>query len=82
MGVAYVIEGSALGGAVLARLALRELSIGPFDGAAFFSPEPGLAARWRAITAVIDAVGAREGSAGIVHSAQTTLRLFDRWLAR
>lgn len=81
-GVAYVVEGSALGGAVLARLARTRLGITAETGAAFFTPRPGLAGRWRSTTAALEAVGQREGAAGIIAGAMGALVLIDQWFAR
>lgn len=81
-GVVYVIEGSALGGAVLARMARDELGIDAASGGAFFGAERGLAGRWRATTAVIDATGRRAGPDAIVASAIATFAWIDDWMSR
>lgn len=50
LGVAYVIEGSALGGALIGSLVRRRLGL----TSAFFAGGPGIASRWRAFGEVVE----------------------------
>ena len=50
LGVAYVIEGSALGGALIGSLVRRRLGL----TSSFFAGGPGLAPRWRAFGEVVE----------------------------
>ena len=62
-GALYVVEGSALGGAVLGRRARAALGVTPLGGAAFFSGAGSPAPRWRAVCSVLDERLAGDGGA-------------------
>lgn len=64
LGQLYVLEGSALGGAIIARQA--RLRLGPQVPVAFFSSagRSQLGADWRALQAALDRFGANAGPAG------------------
>lgn len=82
VGSLYVIEGSALGGAVLARLAERRLGFTALHGAAFFSGDAGPAtdARWELVLAAVDAHADAGRLPAVVSGAQQTFDVLDAWL--
>ena len=81
LGGAWVIEGSALGGGVLARRLDAVLAPGEPGGRAFFTPDPQQPARWRACCAAVEACGADpEGLAQMQHAARDTFAAFEIWL--
>lgn len=82
VGSLYVIEGSALGGAVLARLAERRLGLTAGHGASFFNGDAGPAteARWERVLAAVDAQSDAGHLAGVVDGAQQTFDVLDAWL--
>lgn len=82
VGAIYVIEGSALGGAVLARLARRELAVGPATGAAFLSGDADLSARWRLVVETISETGDAHGVDGLIAGACETFDAMEAWLCR
>ncbi|MDA0178722.1 biliverdin-producing heme oxygenase [Solirubrobacter phytolaccae] len=71
LGVAYVIEGSALGGALIGTLVRRNLGI----DSAFFAGGPGLAPRWRAFGEVVERHAPVSTTAAIA-----TFEEMERWL--
>lgn len=79
-GVAYVVEGSALGGLLLGRLAREQLQLGPQHGASFFALGSGEAHRWRQVKAALeqDAAGARLAPAAA--AAAATFEELERWM--
>lgn len=81
-GVLYVIEGSALGGAVLARHAGRHLAVGPANGGAFFSGDAALGGRWRTVVAALEATAASTHTEPIVAGAQDAFACMEAWLCR
>lgn len=82
VGALYVVEGSALGGAVLARLAGRRLELAQDTGTAFLSGSAGLSARWKAMVATIDRTAEHHGVEGIIDGAQRTFDAMETWLCR
>lgn len=84
VGTAYVIEGSALGGAVLARLADRRLGLTAEHGASFFHGDAGPATdlRWQRVLAAIDAEAELDRLPGVIAGAIRTFDVLDAWLAR
>ena len=82
LGSLYVIEGSALGGQVIAR-ALAQTSWAPSGGLRYFNPggaETG--ARWRAFKAVLDRVADPEDWPGVIIGATATFDTLRGWLTR
>lgn len=73
LGVAYVIEGSALGGALIGSLVRRRLGL----DSAFFAGGPGIAPRWRAFGEVVERHAPVSTSAAIA-----TFEDMERWLCR
>lgn len=71
LGVAYVIEGSALGGALIGSLVRRRLGL----SSAFFAGGPGLAPRWRAFGDVVERHAPVSTTAAIA-----TFEDMERWL--
>ncbi|MDQ8045099.1 MAG: biliverdin-producing heme oxygenase [Solirubrobacteraceae bacterium] len=68
-GLVYGVEGSALGGAVLARMARKRLGLEAATGASFFTGDAGdLGPRWKRVAAAID----RHDAAGVVAGAVAT----------
>jgi heme oxygenase len=79
-GCLYVLEGSRLGGAIVARELQRSLGVGS-NGAAFFLGDgEGVARRFKRVLAWLDEV-AHAGAAAdeIVASACETFRTLSRW---
>jgi heme oxygenase len=73
MGVAYVLEGATLGGAVIARNV--EATLGPDTPMRYlrvYGDE--LGAMWRTFCGALEAFAAREGHAQVVASASATFR--------
>lgn len=62
LGALYVLEGSRLGGAIIAR-ELRALNLTPEHGAAYFAPDPQLSGRWKAFCVALEAQVAGEQEA-------------------
>lgn len=57
-GSMYVLEGAALGGRVISRIAHDALGFGPTNGAAYFNGQSDTAARWHGFCALLaDRVG-------------------------
>ena len=79
-GCLYVLEGSRLGGAIVARELERSLGLGS-DGAAFFRGDGAdLARRFKRVLAWLDEVaGAGATADEIVASACETFRTLSRW---
>jgi heme oxygenase len=81
LGALYVVEGSALGGARIAR-ALAPL-LAPFDGAGcrFFSNDGGERRRWPELLADIEALHTRpEREQAAVDAAVETFQKFEDWM--
>jgi heme oxygenase len=83
-GTLYVVEGSALGGAVLGRQARAELDVTPLSGAAFFSGAGSPAPRWRAVCAVLDDRLGDDDDARVVAvgGALAAFAAFEEWACR
>jgi heme oxygenase len=73
LGVAYVIEGSALGGALIGTLVRRRLGL----TSAFFAGGPGLAPRWREFGEIVERHAPLSTNAAIA-----TFEDMERWLCR
>lgn len=82
-GVLYVVEGSALGGAVLGRQARAALGVTPSCGAAFFSGAGSPAPRWRSVCALLDArLQDERDVAAAVDGALEAFVAFEEWTCR
>lgn len=83
IGALYVIEGSALGGAVLGRMADRQLGLTSTTGAGFFAADADLSQRWKLITTTLEHQGTLDGSStAIVAGAADTFDCLEAWLCR
>jgi len=81
LGCAWVIEGSALGGRVIAKLLNRYLGIGQENGGAFFAPNPRQQARWSACCEAVETCGRHTAArAAMQKAAETTMRAFACWM--
>lgn len=77
-GLLYVLEGSVLGGQVIARQLQRRLAIGPASGAGFFAP-PGAGARWRSFRALLEASALP--ATDVAGAANAAFARLDEWMA-
>ncbi len=80
LGVAYVLEGSTLGGRVLARHFAQTLGIGPATGGRYFEGYgERTGERWRAF---VDVLARCEGAQAptVVDAAVATFSTFEAWL--
>ncbi len=84
LGVAYVLEGSALGGQVVARVVRDRLGLGADSGVAFFSSRGRhVGVEWRAFGHACDAyLEAHGGGDRGVEGAEATFAAMHRWLAQ
>ena len=81
LGAVYVIEGSSLGGVVLAKMVETRLGIGE-GGAAFLAGDGrDTARRWRAAVAALDASVPPAAADEVVASARATYARMQDWLA-
>lgn len=80
-GVIYTVEGSALGGILLARLASEHLGIGQENGAAFFTAGASDPHRWPAVKAALrrDCTGERVAAAAT--AAGATFAQLAEWFS-
>jgi heme oxygenase len=82
LGCAWVAEGSALGGRVLAAGLHEDLGITKTAGAAFFTPLQSQAERWLACCAAVEACGASQHRLGLMlAAAEATFAGFAAWMA-
>ncbi len=81
LGCAWVVEGSALGGRVMARHAADLTSRLLLPASAFFAPDPDQPSRWRACCAALDACAADPvRQAAMLQTATATFAAFEIWL--
>jgi heme oxygenase len=81
LGSMYVVEGSTLGGAIIAREAERRLGLTPEAGCAYFrSYGRETAAMWKSFGAVLLEASSPEADDVIVASAQKTFDIMHDWL--
>lgn len=80
LGAAYVLEGSALGGALIGKALRRSLGAGIADRLLFHAAADGLAGRWRDFLSVLDREA--EDAEGAIAAARTTFRAVTIWLER
>jgi heme oxygenase len=82
LGCAWVVEGSALGGRVLARGLGTILGANTEAGGSFFLPAPGQPERWRRCCAAVESCGAEPARcAAMVDAAAGIFGVFETWLA-
>ena len=81
LGSMYVVEGSTLGGAIIAKEVERNLGFGRDSGCAYFrSYGRDTAAMWKSFGAVLLAASSPETDDLIVASAQDTFTVMHDWL--
>lgn len=82
LGLLYVVEGSALGGEILARLAAKRLGLSQAAGASFFAGDPvDGAQRWSGVLATIELTGAAGELRAVISGACQAFDCLDAWLA-
>lgn len=83
LGVAYVIVGSALGGAFVLRHVAAALPEAAHAVRALrpYGDGPATAARWRALAATLEGAGATLGAAELVRGAVDTFSALHAWFA-
>jgi len=85
IGALYVVEGSGLGGRIIARHVQASLGVMPGSGGSFYGGLSADAARerWRAFCGVLDALGGGpECGAVIAGAARATFRCLECWMRR
>ncbi len=80
-GVVYVVEGSALGGMLLAKLARHQLGLDASNGAGFFASGAAAGTRWRAVKAELAAPVHVPWAAAATAAAAATFAALDAWMA-
>ncbi|MEE1656717.1 biliverdin-producing heme oxygenase [Microvirga sp. CF3062] len=81
LGSMYVVEGSTLGGAIIAREVQRRLGLDAETGCAYFrSYGRNIAAMWKSFGAVLLEASSPEADDVIVESAQKTFTVMHDWL--
>ena len=81
LGSMYVIEGSTLGGAVIAQAVERNLGLSAGTGCAYFRSYGRETARmWKSFGAVLLAASSPETDDLIVGAAKTTFAVMQDWL--
>lgn len=81
LGAMYVIEGSTLGGTIIARHIARNLGLSPGSGCSFFrcyGDETG--PMWKRFGTRLEALSAPDDASTIVASANRTFALLQDWL--
>lgn len=80
-GAMYVLEGSTLGGAVIARLLERRLGLTPETGASYMRAYgPAVGPMWQAFRERVRAASAPTTDAAIVQAAAETFRRMIDWI--
>ena len=81
LGVLYVLEGSTLGGALIAQQARLRLGVTPAIGASFFaSYGPSVGSRWRAFGAVVETHTGGTPSPPMAAAAVACFADLEAWL--
>ena len=81
LGAMYVVEGSTLGGAIIARQVERALGLTTESGCAYFrSYGPAISPMWKSFGAVLLASSSPETDDEIVASANRTFAIMQDWL--
>jgi heme oxygenase len=78
LGVCYVLDGSTLGGQLIARAAVATGV--PTQACTSLTGREGTGRRWRETTAALDALREDE-VAGVIGSATATFTAYERWLS-
>jgi heme oxygenase len=82
LGCAWVVEGSALGGRLLASRLSADLGLTSMNGGAFFTPLPSQQERWSACCTAVEACGASaDRLAPMLAAAEATFAGFAAWMA-
>ena len=80
-GAAYVVEGSTLGGAVIAAMVRRDLGYEPERGCAYFAGYGrGSAAMWASFRQRLDSISAPGTDDAVIASALATFERLRTWL--
>lgn len=83
VGAAYVVEGSLLGGLVIARTVERRLGLGPQAGASFFAGHGrATASRWRGFCEALDASADPATDGRVIEAASRTFAFMGALLTR
>jgi heme oxygenase len=81
LGSMYVVEGSTLGGTIIARLVERRLGLSAEAGCAYFrSYGPRVGAMWRAFGTRLLGVSSPEADDAVVAAANRTFAAMESWL--
>jgi len=83
LGALYVIEGSGLGGRVIARHLTNSIAVAPGSGGSFYCRQDADTARrrWQCLIALLESpVTDGEASKQIVEGARETFRSLEHWL--
>jgi len=81
LGCAWVVEGSAAGGRVMARRVGAILGHGCAGGGLFLSPDPARPASWRGCCDAVEACGKVPNSMAVMaDAAMATFAAFETWL--
>jgi heme oxygenase len=85
VGLVYVLEGSVLGGRIIARHLAERLALGADDGAAFYvDPPAGTRPRWTDVCAIIDRwadAAGPDAEAAMVAAARRSFVELDSWFS-
>ena len=83
IGALYVVEGSTMGGLLIAREVEHRLGLGPETGAGFLSGHGrDSAAAWRAFRSRLDQLGHPESDTRVVAAALAMFAAMQTWLSR
>jgi heme oxygenase len=81
LGCAWVVEGSALGGRIMAKLLSDQFGIGPESGGAFFAPLPQQDVLWSACCAAVERCRWQQDErANMLAGARDTMNAFADWM--
>lgn len=83
LGCLYVLEGSTLGGRIIARHLTQSLGLGAHDGAAFYQGHGDRTGpMWKTFGALLTEVARPPDFEAVVAAADETFTSMDRWLTR
>ena len=81
LGSAWVVEGSALGGRIMAKLLFDQFGVGPENGGAFFAPQPQQDVLWSACCAAVERCAWQTAErAQVLAGARDTMTTFADWM--
>jgi heme oxygenase len=81
LGSAWVVEGSALGGRIMAKLLSDQFGMGPESGAAFFASQPQQDVLWSACCAAVERCRWQQDErADMLAGARDTMNAFADWM--